>query len=423
MDRFTLPHLASDKTGIEDWLETVDPLRQWRATQIPQALEVTGRRRAPLSSSKRQEMEVEFELTTRELREGMSKSNHDLLLRHIRAASGLLESSGVAHRVRTRSRSESEILSPDALEIVIDPGQDSSLNRLARGLDRLVSRGELVYDPETAMRRRFEAGFRKSSSNFLSSRKPRLYAPSSAITQGISGSLALRHELQHAYYEHLRNSGKPLRWMHGSYINSSASPFRPSIFDVDQTYREYMSFEEVATYRQDLLVRLRRLSRGGASEADIEEIRLRTPQLVELSAKLKSLAELMMAAIHAQPSTTINLQGSPLEVRLMEDATSASRIFKFEFSSSSAALQFSTEVVLNSMSPTKSRPALLERLREMIDESRRVEEFAIAIQKRVQTGLLDPDSDRKELTELGRLLDRVKPELMAPRGPGRSDRP
>jgi hypothetical protein len=211
--------------------------------------------------------------------------------------------------------------------------------------------------------------------------------------------------------------------MHGSYINSSASPFRPSIFDVDQTYREYMSFEEVATYRQDLLVRLRRLSRGGASEADIEEIRLRTPQLVELSAKLKSLAELMMAAIHAQPSTTINLQGSPLEVRLMEDATSASRIFKFEFSSSSAALQFSTEVVLNSMSPTKSRPALLERLREMIDESRRVEEFAIAIQKRVQTGLLDPDSDRKELTELGRLLDRVKPELMAPRGPGRSDRP
>jgi hypothetical protein len=423
IDRITLPHLAPDKTEIEDWLETADPLRQWRATRISQELEITGRRRAPLSPSKRQELEAEFERTTRELREGTSKTEHELLLRHVRAASGLLESNGVAHRVRTRSRNEGDLLATEALEIVIEHGDDSSLNRLARGLDRLVSRGELVYDPETAIRRGFEAGFRKGSSKFLSSRKPRLYAPSSSITNGISGSLALRHELQHAYYEHLRSSGKPLRWMHGNYINSSTSPFRPSIFDVDRTYREYMSFEEVATYRQDLLVRLRRLIRGGASEGDIEEIRLRTPQLAELSAKLKSLAELMLAAIHAPPSTTIDLRGSPLEVRLTEDATGTTKIFRFEFSRSSNALQFSTEVVLNFISPEKSRTALLERLREMADESRRIQEFASVIQERVQRGILDPSSDRKELVELGRLLDQLKSASTAPRAAGRSDPP
>ncbi len=409
IDRITLPNLPADKTELEDWLESANPLREWRATRIPQELEISGRRRTPLSATKRQELEAEFESTTRELRDGTSKNERELLLRHIRAASGILESSGVAHRVRTRSRDGSDLLPTEAFEILIDPGPDSSLNRLATGLDRLVSRGELVYDPETAMRRRFEAGFKKRSGNFLSSRKARLYAPSSSITQGISGSLALRHELQHAYYEHLRNSGKPLRWMHGSYINSSTSPFRPSIFEADRTYREYMSFEEIATYRQDLLVRVRRLIRGAASETDIEEIRLRTPQLVELSGKLKSLAELMMTAVLAEPSKTIDLRGSPLEVRLEEESTRALRTFKFEFSRPSAALAFSAEVVLNAGPPDKARAALLGRLKEMLEASRQVHEFALAVQSGEARGLLGAHPDQKLLQEMAEALERMTP--------------
>ena len=220
--------------------------------------------------------------------------------------------------------------------------------------------------------------------------------------------------------------------MHGSYVNTSRSPFLPSVFDADETYRQYLSFEEVATHRQDLLVRLRRLVRGAASETDLQELTARIPQVSELSAKLQRLSELLRTALAGIPpgaaasreaSWPIQFRGAPLQVRMEEDSARRLRTVRLQFSDTPTdtsrstdydpLLQFTTELVLNDAPPERRMALLLERIDEISRESRRLHEFSIEVQKLLLRERGFPlgqpaslDTSPKALEALAPLIDR-----------------
>jgi hypothetical protein len=363
----------------------------------------------PFSDEKIALMEKEFDETAKGMSELADKKSYDgfseLQQRHIQAASGLLESRGVVHVVRTKKEGIARSSGPNTLEIVILSGERSSLNGMARGLQGLVPGTELLYDPDTAIRTGFLGAFRPAAKGGMASifgvPNAALYTSEESIRRSVAASTTLRHELQHAYYAGLRRTGKPLHWMHGSYMNFSEALGKPSIFGQDKIYSDYMSFEEVATFGQDVRVNLMRLLRNERTEEQSREVVRRLGHLDELSSKLVRSSEVLAASLKTMPDTIDELygkrfwrfdfDGSTYSVSLSDEINGPIRELNFIFNEVSrdggnipagTGRTFSFNLALNSQpSPVPVGEALAERIRSMEAAGRRGETFVREVRK------------------------------------------
>ena len=421
MDRLSTPNLDPETTSIEFWLKSTDPLNSLSPLGSRQEVKVTTQRPQKLSPEKTALLKLEFDSTVKTLQDPHSLKDSKLLIRHIQAASGILESDGVNHLVRTRHPADRSALSPSTFEIVLLPGGETELNRLTAGVGRILPGSELIYSPELAAQKGFAAGFLKGSKDLFNSKNAVLFIPSNAITGSISESLALRHELQHAYYEHLRLSGKPLEWMHGSYVNSSQSPFKPSIFSNDQRYRDYLSFEELAIFKQDLVVQLMRMIRHKPSGSELEDIAYRVSQLLEFSEKINALGQLLKTTAESIPrdiksfkdlSWITKFQEIPLFATVAESSTNKLRIIEFKYSEapdSKKNLNFSIELALNRDPPLPLEEAVLKRATELMRESDRITRLIHKLQRAIPVGSLIKPENFHEIETILKNLGRSRP--------------
>ncbi len=403
------PWHETDQTTMEAWLAKSSLAE--RASQVfslGHELKVPYRWKNPFSDRKIDSMGREFEETAKKMSELSDRKSFEgfseFQQRHILAASGLLESRGVVHLVRTKKQGAARMGDVNTLEIVILPGDRSTLNGMARGLEKMVPGTELLYDPDTAIREGFLGAFRpeaKGMAAVFGVPNPALYTSEESIRSSIAATTTLRHELQHAYYAGLRKNGKPLHWMHGSYVNFFDGGGKASIFDQDRIYAEYMSFEEVATFGQDVRVNLMRLLRKERTEEQSREVVRRLGHLDELSSKLVRSSEILAASLKKMPAEAdmvydrrfwrFDFNGSTYAVSLADEVNGPVRELKLIFSEVSRQdgvvadrerRAFSFNLALNTQ-PLPVAEALLQRVHAMEAAGKRGQTFVREVAKRL----------------------------------------
>ncbi len=296
------PHVSvkplPGQSQAEAWIETL-PFSRRRFALLPQpSLRVWKKGLEPHPAERlevlRRQMQQSLGAMKTARKAGKGEDFRAQQIRHIVAASGVLETEGVSHVLRVKHL---ESMLEPSIEILIEPDEASALGRVAAGLQRMREGAEFVYDPESNLAHNFSGAYSDGRPQ-ITGGVPTLYTSEASIVHGIRGSLTLRHELQHAYYSSLRHRGASLGWVHGS-IRIPNRKGAVSLFDDDIAYAEFMSFEEVSNHGKDLRVLLSRLSRGLEAEVDPEEVDWKVYLVLALGEKTQAVAARMREAIEA----------------------------------------------------------------------------------------------------------------------------